>query len=331
MPGAGIMTEFENPRLDPRRQSSALSVNPDAILVGYAKSGTQHLRHYMMQHPDIHVPNYHGAEYFYIDDLYKSPDYAYIGSIEPHGQERCVVDQSDPLTLGQIINAPTLFDADIWGGRPYIEGADRSMYCDPAEVARRIKETVPDTKIIITIRNQVDWIRSFYSMFLFSWSPKDRSFQGFLNTQVGKSLMYSGRYDIVLGSYFEIFGRNNVHVSLLEERMNGAVAPLQSLCQFLGVPYVPYAQDKIYYNTGTGNPHSNAKKLASLWGGSHKPFELIKPFVQWGLIKKAVYSPFSRDVLSGKDKAFIRSSFAASNCLTSQLLGTDLSQLGYST
>lgn len=325
------MVEFEHPRLDPRRQHSALDVKPDAILVGYMKSGTQYLRHYMMQHPDIYVPAYHGAEYFYIDNLYKSPDFSYVHPNPSRVEEACVVDQSDPLTVGHIVNSPTIFDPDIWGGKPYIEGADKTMYCDPAEVARRIKEAVPDAKILITIRNQVDWIRSIYSMFLFLWSPRDRSFQGFLNTQVGKSAMYSGCYDIVLGEYFEIFSKERVHVLRLEEHRNGAEAPLQGVCQFLGVPYVPYAPDKVYYHTGTGNPHSNAKKIAGLWGGSHKPFQIVKPFVQWGMIKKAAYAPFSRDVLSDRDKAYIRSSFAASNRLTSKLLGVDLAGLGYTT
>ena len=330
-----------------KSQGLPVTPTPDALYIGFGKAGSSYLQAYLTLHPNI-LHTHGGAEYFFLNDEYYDPNYVYADVNAPREEGICVVNSSEAVVRGGIVAHGTDLPKELMAETPYVAMDEDLYYCDPAEVARRIKETVPDGKIIITIRNQVDWLRSYYLMFIDAMAPGDRSFQAFLNTRAGKSALYNGFYDIVIEKYFEIFGRDRVHIMLLEEMGNGDEEPLRGLCNFLGVPYWPYPLERQVFNRGLGNSHGNILRLASIFKGSHRPpvrlvkffygrlfKRIIRRFIPWntvrGLLRKTSRGLMPWDTLSSHDKACIGAFYSVSNHLTGRLLGKDLAGLGYPT
>ena len=312
---------------DSQRTKPLLDTKPDVIFIGFAKAGSSYLQTYLDLHPGIQLK--WEATYFQIDERFNAPGCVYVEESAPHSEELCVIDTDESLAWGGILSEGEKVTPEILAEMPYTALSTRPWHCDPSETARRIKQTVPDTKILIVIRNQVDWFRSSYLNFVDALTPKNRTFQGFLNTRIGKALLYSGCFNRCIETYFEAFGRDNVRVMLTEELGNGREEPLRELCQFLGVSYVAYPLKHLDFNRGPGNAHGYMLKLASAWGGPHGPILKWKRLYYRGPIKAAIRRLMARDPLSSQDKAFIRATYAASNYLTGNLLGKDLSQYGY--
>jgi hypothetical protein len=117
-------------------------------------------------------------------------------------------------------------------------------------VAERVKAAFWPCKIIVTIRNQLDMIRSFYGMhgrfgqYLFLMKSESEKLR--IPISLEQWLSYSFRapakgfpailhYRDVLRRYREVFGRENVGVFLFEEFVADRSAYIHRLSQFLGV------------------------------------------------------------------------------------------------
>ncbi|MGD1876145.1 MAG: sulfotransferase [Kiloniellaceae bacterium] len=202
---------------------TADTVIPNLFLVGAAKCGTTAMASYLGQHPEIHFsspkePIYFGRD---LEHAWRLPDL------------------DDYLAL---------FDA----GRDcrYV-GEGTVWYLYSRTAAEEIKAFSPDAKILIMLRNPVDMLYSLHGQFLFSGNENHASFEKALAAEQRRrqgrdiprtahfpaGLLYSEvvRYSAQIQRYFDVFGRDNVHVMFYDDFAREPQAVYRAVLEFLGV------------------------------------------------------------------------------------------------
>ncbi len=108
------------------------------------------------------------------------------------------------------------------------------------EHARRIKNTFPEARIVIFIRRQPDIIASSYAQYIKGGGT--HSLKKFLYHQslinLGGLMLFNWQhfeYHHVIRLYIDLFGKDNVHVFIFEEFINGKREFVQSFCDRLGL------------------------------------------------------------------------------------------------
>lgn len=105
------------------------------------------------------------------------------------------------------------------------EGFTNSMFSDNYLKAKRLSFLFPDAKIIYIIRNQIDFIKSFYNMFpaepfFFCEGDKIYTLNEWIDMSIkhiNNSYLPTGRYYEIYKVYEEFFGKDNVLVLLYED------------------------------------------------------------------------------------------------------------------
>ena len=124
-------------------------------------------------------------------------------------------------------------------------------------VAQRVNAAFSPCKIIITIREQLDIIRSFYdrhgrfAQYLFlAKSEAERlrlplsidEWLKYASHAYYKNFLATLHYHEIIQNYIRLFGRDNVGVFLFEEFTQDRVSYLKRLCAYLGVDHVTALQ-----------------------------------------------------------------------------------------
>jgi Sulfotransferase family len=113
---------------------------PDFFVVGAAKSGTTSLYHYLDQHPDVYMPRNKEPHYFS-----RVPPFPGRGS-------HPVTSEEEYLDLFKLWNKES------------VAGEASPSYLWDEKAPYRIKETVPQAKIIAILRHPVERAYSHYLM-----------------------------------------------------------------------------------------------------------------------------------------------------------------------
>lgn len=133
---------------------------PNTFIIGVQKAATTSLHHWIAQHPDVYGPN-----------TYKDVDYFCNPEISQHAKERLIEDFSGGKEESVILQT-------------YVNYA---LY---KESISRIKNLVPEAKIIIIIRNPVDRAISAYKYFK-KMGRENRSISEAFDYELSKNLSYS--------------------------------------------------------------------------------------------------------------------------------------------
>lgn len=301
---------------------------PGIIHIGYMRSGSTYLRSYFSQHPDIHWTR--KAWFFQLEPNDEIRKQKYLRFFNDEKSYSCFIDMYECLCLGYVLKDTPQKDYSNsihpeWSADWAIK-LDSLMdgtliVPDHNEVARRIRHSLPHARILIVLRNQYDWFRSMYLHYLPYFPVEHRLFVDFLNTLEGKSAIYAASYDRLLEAYAAHFGRENMHVMILEEIANNEEDVLRRLCNFLDIPFLAMDQSKADQNEGLAASHSLIPE--------EKPATLSILQKLGSMFRKPSSNEGHLSVLTAMDEAFIHSSFAVSNFRTSKWLGVDLAYLGY--
>jgi hypothetical protein len=240
--------------------------------------------------------------------------------------DKYFIDMFEGLSVGILMNENAEW-SDI-GFDSELTFQTNSVRADPMEAALRIHRILPDSKILMIIRNQIDWLRSDYLHHI-SLLPKGKKrFLDYLETLEGKSTLYSALFDRIIDCYFKLFGRQNVHVMILEQLIENPTTLLKNLCHFLKIEFVEFPLEKAERNRGKGNLAGNLTVFLSKIGIADSGIAIIQralnPLI--ALIPSALQIS---DVLTKRDRHYLKSFYAASNLHSSNLLELDLSQYGY--
>jgi hypothetical protein len=196
---------------------------PDFFVVGAFKSGSTALYEQLRRHPQIFMP-FHKEPLYFGDDLTRR-----------YGR----MSEADYLRLfngakpGQRIG-----EASTW-----------YLYSESAPL--EIKDFAPDAQILVVLRNPVDVMYAQHNQLIFNVIEDIPSFAEALDAEADRragrripggpinveNLFYrhSVRFAEQLRRYFEVFGRERVHVLLADDLNRDGAAAVRGVLEFLGV------------------------------------------------------------------------------------------------
>jgi hypothetical protein len=191
---------------------------PNFMIIGVAKAGTTSLYRYLDQHPQVFMCPVKGTNFFGYED---ARDWKWT-------------DEGDPPLLRHF-HATTFqeYEALFAGASDEIaigEASPQYFRCPTA--ARRIHESIPDVKLLASLR-----------------SPADRAYSGFLmRARRGEAIkspyeeltpeashVREGFYYRRLKRYFDAFERNQIKVYVFEEFKQDPARSVVDMFEFLGV------------------------------------------------------------------------------------------------
>lgn len=202
---------------------SAPSPRPDFFLVGVFKGGSTALYEQLRRHPQIFMP-FHKEPLYFGDDLTRR-----------YGR----MSEEDYLRLFR----------DATPGQRAGEASTWYMYSESA--AREIEEFSPGAQILVVLRNPVDVMYAQHNQLIFNAMETITDFGEALDAEPDRregrrlppwpinveNLYYrhSVKFAEQLERYFEVFGRDKVHVMLSDDLRRDGTGVVRGALEFLGV------------------------------------------------------------------------------------------------
>ena len=197
---------------------------PDFFIVGAPKCGTTAMNNYLVEHPEIFIPDIKEVHFFGRDlNITK-------GALR---DERAYRELFSGATTEKRLG-----EASVW-------------YLFSKTAAEEIHSFNPNAQIVVMLRNPADMLYSQHSQFLYNGNEDIEDFREALTAEperkAGKripksahlvdGLFYSEtvRYAEQIERYFRRFGRENVHIILYDDFRADLPGTYRKLLQFLGV------------------------------------------------------------------------------------------------
>ena len=202
-----------------------MSTLPNFLIVGAAKSGTTSLYKYLLEHPDIYLPQKRKELRFFSS---MSADYKGPG------------DENINQSIIQSIDEYKVFFDDVVYQKAIGESSPDYLYHYEKSV-ENIKKYLGDVKIIIILREPVSRAYSHYLMYVRD-GREELSFEDALinendriqnNWEWGWAYKYAGLYHTQVKAYLENF--SNVKVYLFDDLKNDESKLMKDLYGFLDV------------------------------------------------------------------------------------------------
>jgi len=183
---------------------------PNFLIIGSQKAGTTTLYHYLAKHSDIFMSQTKEINFFFRDDYYRKG----LPWYEQHfnnWQQQSAVGEASP---GYIVSP---------------------------QAAERIKSSLPQVKLILTVREPVGRAYSQY------WHSRrnlseHRSFKEVTSEKVSSQWLSSergyfsrGAYSKYLSHYWQWFSKEDILVIPFEELIKEPKQMLGSICRFLNI------------------------------------------------------------------------------------------------
>ena len=201
---------------------------PNFLIIGTQKAGTTALANHLQQHPQIYLSPLKEPGFFDFED--RQPDFRGPGDRELYhfvitnieAYRRLFQGVSDEIAIGE---------ATTW-------------YLYSPKAPERIHHYIPNTKLIVILRNPVE---RAYSAFMHAIRDSRETVTDFAlalqeeELRIERNWEYLWRYKqmgfyyVQLKRYFALFDRNRIRVYLYEELKNNPIALMQNICQFLNV------------------------------------------------------------------------------------------------
>jgi hypothetical protein len=202
-----------------------MSRGPDFFLIGAPKCGTSALADYLGQHPEVGMCPRKESHFFADDELHTRQQ------MHP-GRRRKDLDEY--LSWFEPLEERRLGEASVW-------------YLSSRGSGERIKAFRPDAQTIAMIRNPMTAVPALHSEFVHMGIDPERDLEAALaldKTRVRDgappgfppaSYRSAFRYAEQLGAYFDLFGRENVHVVVFDDFKRDTARAFRGVCEFLAV------------------------------------------------------------------------------------------------
>ncbi len=203
---------------------------PNFLIIGAAKAGTTSLYHYLRQHPDVYLPEQKETNFFALEGApldFRGPgDREFISSFS-------VTRFEDYLSLFSGVTTESAV------------GEVSPMYLYSSQAPIRIRDYVPDAKLICILRNPVERAFSHFLMFVRDHrEPYRRDFARAISAERGRmehgwewawNYVDIGFYGKQLARYYSLFEREQIRVYLYEDLEKDPVSTVQDMFHYLGV------------------------------------------------------------------------------------------------
>jgi hypothetical protein len=229
---------------------------PDFIIGGAPRAGTTWLYDLLARHPQVYMaqPVRPEPKFFLLDELYKEG-------------------------LGYYARWFAGAAAD------QLAGEKSTNYLESPTAATRIRDSLPQVKLVFILRNPVDraynnylWTRmnkletEDFETALTLESARERELAPSLRYARPFSYFSRGLYADLLQPYFELFPRPQLHIMRFEDILEDPVGLATSLAEFLGVEARPddaAAAATVAVNTAEGEdtpmPADSRRRLAAAY------------------------------------------------------------------
>lgn len=200
-----------------------MTVRPDFFIVGAPKCGTTSLQRYLMGHPEVFVAMRPKEPQFFAADTLARFGMRYPDDLEPY---------------------LALFSG---AGDARRVGDSSTSYLEAPEAPERIGEFNTDSRIIVMLRDPIAMMHSLHSMRVAAGLERvldfgqaladERRRPGFGQVGDQSSVRYRDRvrFSEMLPRWFDAFGRERVHVMLLEDLAAQPGAEFRRVLEFLDV------------------------------------------------------------------------------------------------
>ena len=211
----------------------------DIVYVGYPKAASTFVEYYLSAYDKVTVDR--DAQW----PLYG----ASIGAIEA-GEPRHAVNGDIHISINEKVAESVIYAGDHAHWRHHMFMPDAwDMVCshiriDPAEAAARMKKAYPAAKVLIVIREQVDWLHSAYRYFMPRLPAGQRTFADFCATPRGIVYLQAGYFDVTIQAYIDAFGSDAMKVLRFEDIKRSPESFAAALTRFIGLDARPLPRDK---------------------------------------------------------------------------------------
>jgi hypothetical protein len=267
---------------------------PNFLIIGAAKAGTSWIARRLEQHPQVFVGD---STYFFDNPVH------FAKGVEWY--EQCFRDAKDMRAIGE--KTPSY----IWGSK-YDAGAD------PSIVPRRVRQVLPNARLIAILRNPASRAVSHFNYairtrHLSPFADIDRVLTRRQHAIKAERILERGLYCRQLERWLDYFPREQMRILILErDVVKRPTETLVNLCGFLGV-------DATYGFKGA-NRAENQKisKFEMLLKYYARPVQkLFRPVLKF--LPQKSFAP------NGETTAYLSDYYAAENARLEELLGCDLS------
>lgn len=293
---------------------------PNFLIIGAAKSGTTSLNRYLSDHPQIYMSLQKELHYFSYPEthlLTNGPDSYHritVGTLEEY--ESFFKDVTDQVAIGD--SSPS--------------------YLYFSQSAQRIKNTIPNVKLIAILRNPVD---RAYSCFMHAvrdrWETV-RTFEEGLALEeeriaAGWEMVWhytkAGFYANQLKDYFNCFPREQLKIFLYEDLERNAAGMMREIHHHIGVDE-NYKHNLTVRANQSGKVKSREMLIALNWlGSSPNPLRLAARTIfpertRWRFMQKLRGWNLKQECMSEKTRKKLTSLFKEDIIRTQELIGRDL-------
>jgi hypothetical protein len=279
----------------------------DVLYIGYPKAASVFVGKYLQNHPEV------TTDYGHILPLVlpSSPEDVRVAAEKPNANS-IHVSRDEAVAESLCI----VGDPEKWIRYRYIPGAWDSVkddiVVDPVETATRLRNAHPDSKVLMVIREQVDWLNSIYKYSLSQLPSTKRSFSDYCYTPYGAVVLRAGHYDLTIRAYIDIFGADRVCVLRYEDLVYSREKFSDRLCAFIGISQRPISLQR------ANESHAQIANFQRIFPFisrlPRKVKDAIKP-------RAARLLPGARRViLSSTEIGMVRSQYAVSNRHTEKLI-----------
>lgn len=200
---------------------------PNFLIIGAAKAGTSSLHYYLNQHPDVFMSEVKEPRFFALEGEtlnFQNPDDQSINH-----------DSVTELDAYQALFSAVTTESAVGEASP--------LYLYSAKAVERINHYIPDTKLIVVLRNPVERAFSCYTHLLregYETLPFDQALAEEDN-RIANNWAHlwhykrGGLYAEQLKPYIDTFGRERIKVYLYEDLRADSVAMVQDMFSILGV------------------------------------------------------------------------------------------------
>jgi len=116
---------------------------------------------------------------------------------------------------------------------------------NPERMANLARQRFPQARILIVIRDQVEWLGSAYRYYLANLEADRRRFSEFCATPKGTVLLQAANHDRTIETYGQAFGPSSVTALKYEHLKHSPALFLSSLCEFLAVQPMAFESEAV--------------------------------------------------------------------------------------
>jgi hypothetical protein len=307
-------------------------VLPNLFIVGAPKSGTTSLYEWLKEHPQVFMSPFKEPCYFARDLAWEESGY-YL---------RYGVDRARYVALFE----------DVGGATRVGEASTRYLYSQDAP--RLIAAETTDPRIIVMVRNPIDMVASLHAHKVASGSEdvhalgealaaEDDRRQGRRIPRHSNPKLSTyrdrARFGEQIVRWIDVFGRDRVHVAVLERVMPDPAAHFRAILEFLDIDPMYRPASFAVHNPAHGSRGGPLGTLArsrlvqfAAWRvvprliGEARALELVRRAVQSPILRRKA----SRAAVPPELRQRLEAEFAPDVQLLSELLGQDLATLWFS-